>query len=896
MSAVALDRIARLPAPGDNVAIATRHLDAGTVVQADIGEYRLSHAVMEGHRFAAVPIPRGEALLSWGLPFGAALRDIAPGQYVCNEGMLEALGGRQIDFELPAAANFEDRITPFVLDEATFTAAEALPRTSTLATFDGFDRGPRGVGTRNVAVVLGTTSRTAAFARLLAQRCANLPAGEGFDGVVAVAHTEGGGDKQPNNRDLLLRTLAGFAVHPNVGALLAVDYGTEAVPNRDLEAYLRREGYAIDQLPHRFLSLDGAFEQGLDEGEGQLRSWVAELSQARRRQLPASHLKLALQCGGSDAFSGVSGNPLAAWAARELIRNGGAANLAETDELIGAEPYVLESARDIEAARDFLATIERFKERVAWHGTTAEGNPSGGNKYRGLYNIVLKSIGAAMKRHPEVPLDGCLEYAQPIPRGGYWFMDSPGNDLESIAGQVASGCNVIYFVTGNGSITNFPFVPTVKIVTTSPRYELMAADMDVNAGAYQDGTAMEDLGRELFQLTLDVASGQRSKGELAGHSQVSIWRDWPRVDRDGLEELMKAPAPSGAPIALPADGHAEAATFEALATDRGPAVDRVGLVLPTSLCSGQVARLAAERLNAGDLGAASGVSRFVALVHTEGCGVSGGTSEAMYARMMLGYLTHPSVALALLLEHGCEKTHNDYMRAQLLDAGVDPARFGFASVQLDGGIASTLDHVEDWFAQRLRGAGPPTVEEAGLENLRLGLLAAGGLPDDAARAMAQLTRRIASAGGTVVLPEGGVAASSAFAKALDIEVGLSPSLAHGQPAGRAGLHVMEAPTANWSEIVSGLGATGVEILLTHVGEHPLQGHPLIPLLQVSASEAVAEEFAADLDLRLTGRASDWGGQLLRLVTDTASRRCRPRLWARGNTDFQITRGTLGVSM
>ena len=232
-----------------------------------------------------------------------------------------------------------------------------------------------------------------------------------------------------------------------------------------------------------------------------------------------------------------------------MIRYGGAANLAETDELIGAEPYVLQNVKDVETARTFLHMVERFKERVSWHGASAEGNPSGGNKFRGLYNIVLKSIGAARKRDPDVRLDYAIEYGEPLKGTGFYFMDSPGNDLESIAGQVASGCNAIFFVTGNGSITNFPFVPTIKIVTTSERYQLLAADLDVNAGAYLDGTPMDELGQALFERTLRVASGERSLGEQAGHAQVSIWRNWQQTDTSQLEELLAAPVPEGRPCA-----------------------------------------------------------------------------------------------------------------------------------------------------------------------------------------------------------------------------------------------------------------------------------------------------------------------------------------------------------
>ncbi|HCL27502.1 MAG TPA: altronate hydrolase [Candidatus Latescibacteria bacterium] len=895
MSEIPIDDVARLPAPGDNVAIATRRLEAGTILRAEGETFQLTHTVMEGHRFAVRPIDRGAELLSWTLPFGVALTDIRCGEYVSNAGMLEALGGRPLDFELPAAPNFEDRITRYELDEATFAGAPPLERYAEPPLFRGFDRGIRGVGTRNHVVIMGTSSRTAAFARIVAQRLENLPAAGGFDGVVAVAHTEGGGAEIPNNRELLLRTLAGFAVHPNVGALLCVDYGSEAVSNTVLEGYLRREDYPIDELPHRFLSIEGGFDRHLAEAEGQARQWAQQLQAESRVELPASHLKLALQCGGSDAFSGVSGNPLAAWVARELIRCGGAANLAETDELIGAEPYVLDRVRDAETARRFLQMVERFKERVSWHGASAEGNPSGGNKYRGLYNIVLKSIGAAMKRHPEVPLDGCLEYGQQIPESGYWFMDSPGNDLESIAGQVASGCNIIYFVTGNGSITNFPFVPTVKIVTTSQRFELLAEDMDVNAGAYQDGTSMDEMGRQLFARTLAVAAGERTRGEAAGHSQVSIWRDWPQADAAALDRLLATSTPAGAPLTIRTES-APAVSIDAITTPTGVALDRIGLVLPTSLCSGQIARLAAQRLNHRGLEGELGLSRFSALVHTEGCGVSGGPNEDTYTRTLIGYLTHPSVALALLLEHGCEKTHNDYMRARLLDAGVDAERFGFASVQLDGGIERVLDQIEGWFRKQSADMTGPQTTGTDAGGLRLGLLAGGVVPERAARSLARLTSWIVGAGGTVVVPEGaGLAANPAFAAALDISPGLAPSLAHGEYA-RPGFHVMEAPTGHWTESVSGLGATGIGILLAYAGEHPLQGHPMIPMLQVTGDRGVAAAYADDLDAVVDADEGVGGQQLLDLLVETASQRLRPRLWDQGNTDFQITRGLLGVSM
>ena len=285
---------------------------------------------------------------------------------------------------------------------------------------------------------------------------------------------------------------------------------------------------------------------------------------------------------------------------------------------MGAESYILRRVRDEATARKFLAIIDAFKARLAWHGQSAEANPSGGNNYRGLYNIGLKSLGAAKKKHADVSLDGVLAYGErSVTLGrGYLMMDSPGNDLESIAGQVATGCNIIYFVTGNGSITNFPFVPTIKIVTTTARYELLKSDMDFNAGRYQEGVPMPVLGEELFELTARVASGELAIGERAGHAglgaQVSIWRNWaqggPRdaVDDEASVAALAAIAGeaqrvrSGEPLRVAPRASATPAAATAIVPcevfpggrirPSVAAIDRVGLVFPTSLCSGEVAR------------------------------------------------------------------------------------------------------------------------------------------------------------------------------------------------------------------------------------------------------------------------------------------------------------------
>ena len=882
-----LNEVGRLPDPADNCAIAIRDLPAGTRVQQGDEETILSHTVLEGHRFTVRPIGNGETLTSWGQRFGIALRDIAAGEYVINEGVQIELDRRQLDFALPAQPNFENHIAPFEFDESTFVPAQPLPLYDQSRFFDGYPRsGGRGVGTRNMIVVLGTTSLVAGFVRTLAQLTAELTDGyQNVDGIVPVAHTEGG-HRDPNNRELLLRTLAGLIVHPNVGAVVAIDYGSEAVTNADLRQYLIDNDYPLEHVTHAFYSLEKSFEANVEWFKDLLNTWLPLVNASAPSPQSLRHLKIALQCGGSDAFSGVSGNPLAAWVAREVIRYGGSANLAETDELIGAESYVLDKVERLETVRRFLSKVERFKEWVGWHGQTAEGNPSGGNKYRGLYNIYLKSLGAAAKRNPDVPLHDVIEYSQRMTSGGFYFMDSPGNDLESVAGQVASGSNMIYFVTGNGSITNFPFVPTIKIVTTSARHDLLKYDMDVNAGEYLDGTPLDELGARTLDLTVAVASGQRSLGERAGHYQVQIWRDWQQT-RPVNVTVLEDPTYSREPLVIADDVDVPSVSIPVYENAGKVTTEQVGMVLPTSLCSGQIARMTTDTLNTTDLAASAGLSRFVTLVHTEGCG---GTVVPEYKDTLISYLQHPKLRHVLLLEHGCEITHNSYFRQLMAERGLDPADYGWASIQLDGGIDSVMQKMTRWFNEQIEGDSVPAPTAAGMEAVRLGLLSQGTVPDSVARGLARLCKIIVRGGGTVVVSDKDSLLNGVYLSALGLNEDVPATLGYGQATAAPGFHVMASPRQHWSETLTGLGATSVELMLGVNEGYALSGHPLVPVLQVSFGTGSTD----DLDAILASDR-DPCPVLLDLVVDTLRGEHIPKHHLTGTDDFQVTRGLMGVS-
>jgi altronate dehydratase len=326
-------------------------------------------------------------------------------------------------------------------------------------------------------------------------------------------------------------------------------------------------------------------------------------------------------------------------------------------------------------------------------------------------------------------------------------------------------------------------------------------------------------------------------------------------------------------------------------------MEQVGLIVPTSLCAAQVARLAADRLNRSRTGVPGFVARYVALVHTEGCTDATGDAVRLSAPTLLGYATHPAVRRSLLLEHGCEVTHNDFMRHRLDEMGQDLDQFGWASVQMDGGIAAVLTKIEQWFSAQAAAAAVQQRQPAGLGALRLGLIAAAPPPPGVARALAELTCAIAAAGGTVIVSEAGqLLYAPEYVNATLQAPQVTPTLAYGGRPAAAGLHIMAMPTDHPVETITGLGASGVDLILAYVGAHPIQGHPLTPVLQIAAADDCPPDVAFDLDVVLAGDAAAWPDVLLARIGELAAHEYAPKGFRQGNIDFQITRGLLGISL
>jgi altronate dehydratase len=288
-----------------------------------------------------------------------------------------------------------------------------------------------------------------------------------------------------------------------------------------------------------------------------------------------------------------------------------------------------------------------------------------------------------------------------------------------------------------------------------------------------------------------------------------------------------------------------------------------------------------------------GIERFVALVHTEGCGVAG--VNDLHSPTLLGYLSHPSVHSALLIEHGCEITHNDFMRHQLAVRGLDPSRYGWASIQLDGGIDAVNKKISAWFAGQSHASAEPLAGE-GIP-LSLGLLTSGHPSSVAARTLGILTQAVVGAGGSIAIPQNSeLLANGDFLERVLGDTLPTATLTYGQAIKTPGFHVMEAPTRHWVETATGLGATGIAALIGLVSDGAQQVHPLLPVVQVTSDQKTFGRFEADLDLLLVDDPNEGAEQLLQLALATLARRSFPRLSARGQEAFQLTRGLLGISM
>lgn len=494
-----LREVAIVLSPKDNVAVATRPLKRATVLEDDALGVELRRDVPIGHKFSLRAIPSGDPILKYGHLIGFASADIPPGDHVHAHNVVVKPVQRAYEF---AKEGWKAETLPMVRRE-----------------FLGYARKDGRAGTRNYILVIASSNCAASVCRRIADRFRGeaLKAYPAVDGVVAITHK--GGCAIPDggfDHLVLQRTLAGFARHPNVFGYVLVGLGCEVNQVSDLIQAQGLVALGSERRPSCVVTIqEGGFERAVEAGVRVVAGMLPEANECRRTPRPISDLVVGTECGGSDAYSGITANPALGVASDEIVRHGGTAILSETPEMYGAEHLLCRRARDERTAKVLLDRIQWWERHVAALGAEINNNPTPGNILGGITTIYEKSLGAIMKGGTSA-LNAVYEYAQPVSQKGFVIMDTPGYDPVSVTGMVAGGANVVVFTTGRGSVYGSVPAPCLKVATNTSLYERMPEDMDVNAGTIIEGTAVDEVGKAIFEQILKTASGEKTASEKQG--------------------------------------------------------------------------------------------------------------------------------------------------------------------------------------------------------------------------------------------------------------------------------------------------------------------------------------------------------------------------------------------
>ena len=487
--------------PADDVVIARRQLLSGTALPGE--GVTVSGLIPPGHKVAVRAIPAGAPVRRYNQIIGIAKQPIAPGQHVHTHNLEFS------SFERDYAVGQGVHPTDFVVPPATF---------------EGIVRADGRVATRNYIGVLTSVNCSATVARAIADHFRRdlhpeaLAPYPHIDGVVALTHGAGcAPDSDGEPLQLLRRTLGGYARHANFAAILVVGLGCET---NQIGGLLEQEGLAAGTQLHTFnIQETGGTARTVAHGIELVQWLLEEANRATRQPVPASHITVGLQCGGSDGYSGISANPALGAAVDLLVRHGGTAILSETPEIYGGEHLLTRRAVSQAVADKLLARLRWWERYCERNDAEMDNNPSAGNKAGGLTTILEKSLGAIAKSGTSNLVD-VVEYAQTVRAKGLVFMDTPGYDPVSATGQVAGGANLICFTTGRGSAYGCAPSPSLKLATNSALWQRQEEDMDINCGEIVEGSvSIQEMGQRIFELVLATASGEPSKSEKHGYGQ-----------------------------------------------------------------------------------------------------------------------------------------------------------------------------------------------------------------------------------------------------------------------------------------------------------------------------------------------------------------------------------------
>ena len=441
----------------------------------------------DGQKYALVPIKKGESVIKYGFPIGIATQDIAVGEQVGPENLRSALSGR---------------------GEWTYEPLPTSPLGIREGSFLGYARSNGDAGIRNEIWIIPTVGCINDVAKALARE----------SGARALTHPYGcsqlGGDLETTRR-----ILAGLIKHPNAAGVLVLSLGCE---NNTLEGQIATLG-DFDSERVRFLSIQDC-EDEMEEGLRILEELKALADTDKRTEQPISKLRIAVKCGGSDGYSGITANPLVGGAMEIFSEYGATVLMSELPEVFGAEQLLLSRSRDRAAFNETAAMIQRFRQYFIDHGEGIADNPSPGNVKGGITTLEEKSLGCVQKAG-KVMLCGALDFGEaPKTDGGLYLVNGPGNDMVAVTDLAASGAHMILFTTGRGTPMAGP-VPTLKISTNSALAAKKRHWIDLDAGVLLRGADRAALARELFELCLRVAQGEPTKSERDGYCDIAIFKD-----------------------------------------------------------------------------------------------------------------------------------------------------------------------------------------------------------------------------------------------------------------------------------------------------------------------------------------------------------------------------------
>ena len=473
-----MSRIIRIT-DADNVGVS---LDGGT-------------GVPFGHKVALRDIKKGEDVIKYGFSIGHATGNISAGAHIHSHNLKTNLSGLE---------SYEYRQKQQPLEPA---AADS---------FLGYRRGDGRVGIRNEIWIVPTVGCVNHTAELLAQTAQKRFAGR-CDGFFALTHPFGcsqlGGDQERTQN-----ILKGLVEHPNAGGVLVLGLGCE---NNNIPAFQKVLG-EWDERRVKFLTAQDEPDE-IEAGLALLEELVCYTEGFTREEIGAGELIIGLKCGGSDAFSGITANPLVGRITDRITAMGASALLTEVPEMFGAETLLMERCQNREVFDKTVSLINDFKEYFIRHGQEVYENPSPGNKAGGITTLEDKSLGCTQKGGTAEVRD-VLNYCEPVTEKGLNLVQGPGNDLCAITALMASGAQMVLFTTGRGTPVGAP-IPTVKVATNTPLAEKKRNWIDFNAGVLAQGADMEETTEAFFKKLLSIASGEKTQSETHDYREIAIFKD-----------------------------------------------------------------------------------------------------------------------------------------------------------------------------------------------------------------------------------------------------------------------------------------------------------------------------------------------------------------------------------